>query len=145
MSLYFYTALSVGHAPTETQFQQHPFCEGVNMQGNVILGILLPIVFCGSVLTLVFLWMKNQGTTAQQERARNAFAKALASKNIKVDPVDVATKRGAGGTILCSITYGRTLYANGEYRRTGRVFVRYYPRPDGDPDWSFWHPATTNP
>ncbi len=112
------------------------------MQGNVILGALLPIVFCVSVLTLVLLWVKRQGTTAQQKRARNAFTAALASKNIKVDPVDVATQRGAGGTILCSITYGRTLYANGEYRRSGQVFVRHYPRPDGDPDWSFWYPAT---
>ena len=111
------------------------------MQGNVILGALLPIVFCTSVLVLILLWMRRKGIAAQHEKARNAFAAALATKNIKIDPTDVTTKQGAGGVILCEVTYALGLYANGEYRPSGRVLVRFYCRSsDNDSNESFWYP-----
>jgi len=114
------------------------------MQGNTVLGVLLPIVFCGSVLTLVFLWMRRNEST-RHKKAKQAFTEALAAKNIKIDPADVAVRQGSGGVILCQIIYRLGLFASGEYHSSGQVFVRFYPKQENDPDWSFWYPTTPHP
>lgn len=114
------------------------------MSINTTLGALLPIVFCGCVLTLTILWMRGRAAS-QQTKAKQAFAEALASKNIKIDASDVRTKKELDGVIGCEVTYSGALFAVGDYRPNGAVFVRYYPRPKDDRDWSFWYPADPNP
>jgi hypothetical protein len=114
------------------------------LDDNVILAGLpvVPVVFWGFILTLFILWMRRERITTRHEKAKRAFAEALATKNIKIDPTDVTTEQGHGGAILCKVVYGRALYAQGEFRANGMVFVRFYPRPENDPQRSFWHPAT---
>ncbi len=114
------------------------------MRGNTFLGILIPLVFCGFVLILAFLWMKRRSAAAQLARARDTFVAALASKGIEISPALIRTERDTNA-IVCEAHYGRAHFAYGEYHSDGRMFVGQYCNPNGDRGKSFWYPATPAP
>ncbi len=109
-----------------------------------------PLVLCGLIIAFLVRNSEKKRLTqerttrrffqGQQAKARQDFAQALATKGIKIDPGDVVTVRGTDGMIDCSVTCKQGLLASGEYC-ADVVFVQFYLRPDGDPDWSFHYNA----